>query len=333
MSASHLGSEAGSPPNRWSRIAERGSLWGLRFTAWLFRTAGRGPTLVLVTAIVAYFFLTDRAGRRASAAYLRRVHATEAGRAALGREPTTWDSFLHYRAFALSIVDRLSIWFGRTGDFQLELRGFEAFDRLSEQKRGAIVLGAHLGSFDVMRMLAERHRTVVNVLMFTVNAQRINQIFRELSPDVETHVIHVDPGSVESVFEVRRCLARGEHVAILGDRIEPGDRHRSSRVAFLGGEVELPQAPFLLASLLGCPVLLVVALRRGPQRYEIITEQLAERVVLPRTGREAAVGEWVAKYAARLEHHCERAPFEWFNFFDYWGDDAAREGGPARSRT
>ncbi|HEY8153188.1 MAG TPA: lipid A biosynthesis acyltransferase [Myxococcota bacterium] len=321
MSASSLGSEAASPPNRWVRIAERGSLWGLRFTAWLFRSAGRGPTLVLVTAIVSYFFLTDRAGRRASAAYLRRVYATEAGRAALGRAPTTWDSFLHYRAFALSIVDRLSIWFGKTDDFQLEIHGFEPFDRLAEGKRGAIVLGAHLGSFDVMRMLAERHETVVNVLMFTVNAQRINQIFRELSPEVETHVIHVDPGSVEAVFEVRRCLARGEHVAILGDRMEPGDRHRSCRVPLLGGEVELPQAPFLLASLLGCPVLLVVALRRGPQRYQVFTEQLAEKVQLPRLGREEVVRELLTTYAARLEHHCQRAPYEWFNFYDYWGDD------------
>ena len=308
MSASSFGSEAASHPNRWARIAERGSLWGLRFTAWLFRAAGRGPTLVLVTAIVAYFFLTDRAGRRASAAYLRRVYATEAGRAALGHAPRTWDGFLHYRAFALSIVDRLSIWFGRTDDFEIELHGFGSFDRLAEQKRGAIVLGAHLGSFDVMRMLAVRHRTVVNVLMFTVNAQRINQIFRELSPEVETRVIHVNPASVESVFEVRRCLARGEHVAILGDRIEPGDRHRSCRVPLLGGEVLLPQAPFLLASLLGCPVLLVVALRRGPQRYEVFTEQLAERVSLPRKGREAAVRELLTTYAARLEHHCQRAP-------------------------
>jgi predicted LPLAT superfamily acyltransferase len=321
MSASSLASEAAPRSNRWSRIAERGSLWGLRFTAWLFRAVGRGPTLVLVTAIVAYFFLTDRAGRRASAAYLRRVVATPAGRAALGHAPRTWDSFLHYRAFALSIVDRLAIWFGRTADFELEIHGFEPFDRLAESKRGAIVLGAHLGSFDVMRMLAVRHRTVVNVLMFTVNAQRINQIFRELSPEVETHVIHVDPGSVESVFEVRRCLARGEHVAILGDRIEPGDRQRSSRVAFLGGEVELPQAPFLLASLLGCPVLFVVALRRGPQRYQVFTEQLAERIELPRAGRYAALGELLTTYAARLEHHCLQAPYEWFNFYDYWGED------------
>jgi predicted LPLAT superfamily acyltransferase len=318
MSASSLASEVAPRPNRWTRIAERGSLWGLRFTAWLLRAVGRGPTLVLVTLIVAYFFLTDRAGRRASAAYLRRVYAMPAGRAALGRAPRTWDGFLHYRAFALSIVDRITIWFGRTDDFQLEIHGFEPFDRLAEQRRGAIVLGAHLGSFDVMRMLAVRHRTVVNVLMFTANAQRINQLFRELSPDVETHVIHVDPGSVESVFEVRRCLARGEHVAILGDRIEPGDRQRSSRVKLLGGEVELPQAPFLLASLLGCPVLFVVALRRGPQRYQVFTEQLAERVELPRAGREAALRELLTSYAARLEHHCLQAPYEWFNFYDYW---------------
>ena len=319
-----LGSEGSSRPNRWARTAERGSLWGLRFTSWLFRVSGRGPTLALVTGIVAYFFLTDRAGRRASAAYLRRLHATPGGREALGHAPRLWDSFLHYRAFALSIMDRLSIWFGKTDRFQIEIRGREPFDRLSEEKRGAIVLGAHLGSFDVLRMLAVRRRFVVNVLMFTRNAERINQIFRELSPEVETRVIQVDPGSVGSVFEVRRCLERGEHVAMLGDRIEPGDRNRSSRVPFLGDTVELPQAPILLASLLGCPVFLVVALRRGAQRYEIFTEQLAERIRLPKHEREAAVREHLARYAARLEHYCQRAPFEWFNFYDYWEDDLPR---------
>jgi predicted LPLAT superfamily acyltransferase len=327
MSASSPGPEAASSPQRWTRIAERGSLWGLRFTAWLLRAAGRGPTLVLVTAVAGYFFLTDRAGRRASAAYLRRVYATPAGRAALGRAPRTWESFLHYRAFALAIVDRLSIWFGKTDDFQLELHGFEPFDQLGEQNRGAIVLGAHLGSFDVMRMLAAQHQKVVNVLMFTAHAPHINQVLRELSPEVETHVISVDPGSVEAVFEVRRCLARGEHVAILADRIEPGDRRRASRVPFLGGEALLPQAPFLLASLLGCPVLLVLALRRGPQRYQVFTEVLAEKVQLPRRRREEALGELLTSYAARLEHHCQRAPYEWFNFYDYFSD--FRSDGPA----
>jgi predicted LPLAT superfamily acyltransferase len=279
--------------------------------------------LVLIPFVVGYFFLTDRTGRRASAAYLRRVRATPAGRGALGSGPTPWQSFLRYRAFALAIVDRLSIWFGRSGDFEYEVYGSEHFDRLASEGRGGIVLGAHLGNFDALRLLADRQQTRVNVLMFTAHAPRINAVFRDLSPEVEARVIRARPDSIQAVFEIRSCLERGELVAILGDRVEPGDRRRTSRVPFLGDSVELPQAPFLLAHLLGCPVMLMLALRTGAGRYQVHAEQLAERVRLPRerTDREKQVAEQLTAYAARLEHYCTRYPYQWFNFFDYWGDE------------
>ncbi len=326
MSASSLTS--GAAP-RWSQIAERGSLLGLRFSVWCYRAFGRSVTTVLAHAIVAYFFLTDRAGRRASLAYLRRVHETPEGRAALGRPPDLWQSFLHYRSFALSIVDRVAIWFGHGHEFHYETHGVDRFDRLAEQGRGAIVVGAHLGNFDALRLLAVRARMAVNVLMFTEHARRINAILRELSPEAEARVIRVTPGSVQAVFEVRRCIERGEIVAILGDRVEPTDLGRTGRVRLLGGSVLLPQAPVLLAHLLGCPLMLMIALRRGPGRYEVFAEELAERVRLPRRERAAGVAELLAAYAARLEHHCLRDPFQWFNFFDYWGEAA---GTPAEAR-
>ncbi len=81
--------------------------------------------------------------------------------------------------------------------------GEEHLDRVAEQGRGAILIGAHLGSFDALRLLAERKRSRVNALMFTANAERINALFRELSPDVDTRVIEVDPASVDSVFAIR----------------------------------------------------------------------------------------------------------------------------------
>ena len=125
-----------------------------------------------------------------------------------------------------------------------------------------------------------------------------------------------------AVFEVRRCLDRGEIVAILGDRVEPTDRARTSRVRFLDGDVELPQTPFLLAHLLGCPVVLMIALRQAAGHYEVFAERLAERVRLPRRERDERVRELLQRYAARLEHYCLRSPYQWFNFFDYWGDAA-----------
>lgn len=302
----------------WSRIAERGSLWGMRFTVWCYRRLGRSAGVVLVHAIVAYFYATDRAGRRASRDYLGRIASNAEGRRALARRPGPVASFLHYRAFGLSILDRLAIWAGRARDFRFDVRGDEICDRLAAQHRGAIIIGAHLGSFDALRLLAERQQRRVHVLMYRGHARRINAIFRELSPDVELRVIEIDPHSVSSAFQIRDCVARGEIVCILGDRVEPGDRERTSRVCFLGDPVELPRAPFLLASLLGCPVLLMLACQTGPGRYDVFTEELSDGATCPPGEREKRVTELLTAYAERLEHYCSRYPYQWFNFYDYW---------------
>lgn len=314
-------SDSDPQQGRWSQIAERGSLWGMRFTAWAYRTIGRRPAEVLIHCIVTYFFLTDRSGRRASLAYLRRVYATLEGRRSLGTPPGLWQSFLHYRAFGLSIGDRLAIWFGRSDDFVFDIDDEEYLDRIAESGRGAILVGAHLGSFDALRALAVRKKSTVNVLMFTDHAKRINTLFHELSPEVDARVIAVQPSSIDSVFEIRACIERGELVAILGDRMEPGDQGHSSRVSILGDRVELPLAPYLLANLLGCPVLMLLAVREAPGRYRVFCQKLAERVRLPRGEREKGASELLAAYAQRLEDCATRYPYQWFNFFDYWGDD------------
>jgi predicted LPLAT superfamily acyltransferase len=306
---------------RWSQIAERGSLWGMRFTAWAYRTVGRRPAEALIHLIVTYFFLTDRSGRRASLAYLRRVYATLEGKRRLGRPPGLWQSFLHYRAFGLSIGDRLAIWLGRSDDLVFDIEAEEYLDHITESGRGAILVGAHLGSFDALRALAVRKKSAVNVVMFTNHAQRINTLFRELSPEVDTRVISIRAGSIDSVFEIRACIERGELVAILGDRMEPGDHGHSSRVSILGDWVELPLAPYLLANLLRCPVLMLIAVREAPGRYSVFCQELAEPARLPRGEREKWASELLAAYAGRLEHFATRYPYQWFNFFDYWGDD------------
>lgn len=293
-------------------------MWGLRFTVACYRLFGRPVTGVLVHAIVTYFFLTDRTGRRASLAYLRRVAATPEGARALGRPPGPWTSFQHYRAFALSIFDRVVLWLGREGSFAFRVEGREVFDRLLRPDRGAIVVGAHLGSFDALRALAEHDDRTVNVIMFTRHAPRINAVFREISPRAQLRVIHADPESIDSVLRIKAAVRRGEIVALLGDRPEPGDRNRTCEAELLGGPVHLPTSPYLLAGLLGCPLFFMVALRESGGRYRVFAELLAERVDLPRDERDKRVADLVAAYASRLERYCLRAPLQWFNFYDYW---------------
>lgn len=295
---------------------------GLRITVACYRLFGRPVTLVLVHAIVAYFFLTARTARRASRDYLRRVASAPGGAAALGRSPDLWASFLHFRAFALSIFDRIAFWFGRESGMDFEIDGREEYDRLLLPTRGAIVVGAHLGSFDALRGLASHDGRVVNVLMYTRHAPRINAVFEQLAPGARVRVIQADRHSMDTVLRIRSCIERGEVVAMLGDRVEPSDRGRTGRVSLLGDGVELPEAPYLLAGLLGCPLYFLVALREKASCYRVFAEILAEEADLSPGTREGQVHELMAAYAERLEHYCIKAPYQWFNFFDYWGENA-----------
>jgi predicted LPLAT superfamily acyltransferase len=309
----------------WYEKRERGSTLGMRITIWCYRRLGRPIARLLLYPIVAYFFLTDRAGRRASRRYLERLHADPAGARTLAGPPGRRHVFRHFLEFGRSILDRAGFWLGEPADFHLVIQGLEELERVPEEKRGALVLGAHIGSFDAMRLLAESHSPIaVNVLMFTRHAARINAFLDGLSErssrgSLPVRVIDVVPNSFQHVTEARRCVERGEVVAILADRVPPGEASRVSKVQLLGGTALLPHGPFKLAALLGCPVLLMIGLRERDKAYAIHVERFADHVELPREGRGAALDALCQAYADRLASYCVRAPYQWFNFYDFWG--------------
>jgi predicted LPLAT superfamily acyltransferase len=120
------------------------------------------------------------------------------------------------------------------------------------------------------------------------------------------------------MLRVKECLERGEVVGILADRIY-GDEP-SQWLPFLGRAAKFSLSPMRLAAITGAPVVLMFGLFRGGRRYEIIFEPLGEQCF---EGVECSVPPVPARalqyYVERLEHHARRAPYNWFNFYDYWG--------------
>ena len=309
----------------WHQRAERGSTLALRVSVWLYRNLGRGVARVLVAPIVAYFYATGAAARRASLEFLRHVHASPGGTRALPTPPGQRDVFRHFLAFGVSILDRIGFWLGRLSDYRLEVKGDEYLQRVIADRRGALVLGSHLGSFDAMRLLATTSPLPISVLMYTEHAARINDLFDRLAAAsaptlARVRVIPVRGDGFDHVLTARACVERGEVVAILADRTPPSGVGRHCEVAFLGGRAAIPQGPFRLAAALGCPLLFMVALRTGERAYEIDVEWIADRVVLPRKEREAALTALCQDYADRLAAHCLRAPHQWFNFYEFFRD-------------
>ncbi len=306
------------PPNRdadWASASERGSPLGLRFLVWCLRRIGDAPVRLLLVPIASYYCLFGGSARRASGIYLSRVDRVRGGS---GGPPRFRDSYRHFLTFAELIVDRVFFWMGAHENFEIVIRGREQMERHLENGRGAFLVGAHLGSFDVLRVVARDAGIPVNVLMFTANAERINETLQALDPSANVRVIDANSTSVHVAFEIRRCVERGEFVAVLADRLQPGRRNRMTYVNFLGEPAAFPESPFLLSIVMGLPVVLTLALKTGPRTYEAIFETLAEGEVVSAQDRRKVLRERIETFAARLEHYCKEAHFQWFNFYDFW---------------
>lgn len=298
----------------WEHQRERSTPFMLALLIRLARWFGRAPTRLLLYPIVAYFLLTGGAAREASRQYLRR---------ALGREPTWLDGARHFFAFAACALDRV-FFLGEGRRPPVTVLGDPRVREIALSGSGAVLLVSHLGSFEALRINGARdHKVPIRILMDRAHNPMITRMMEALNPELAAGVIDAAQGGPELVLALKQALAAGHVVGIMGDRPRAGERTMTAE--FLGGQVELPASPWILAGALGVPVLLGFGIYRGAHGYECYHEVFSERLSLPRATREAALTDCAQRYAARLEHYARLAPYNWFNFYDYWSDEAAAD--------
>ncbi|WP_018137729.1 MULTISPECIES: lipid A biosynthesis acyltransferase [unclassified Thioalkalivibrio] len=294
----------------WFSQGERGSPLALRIILWVALHLGRPAGRVLLYPITAYFLLFAPKSRGSSRDYLRRV---------LGREPRLREIARHFHSFAAVILDRVFLLAGKDECLDLQVHDREIFLEHVESGHGALLLGAHLGSFEALRVLAVgKNDFPVRVLMYRNHNQRITQLLEALNPEIAATVIPL--GDTETLLHARDCLEQGGIVATLADRVAESDKMVECR--FLGGRAFFPQGPLLMAAVLKVPVILCFGLYRGGNRYDIVFERFADVIEAPRGRREEALAEWVQRYADRLEARVREAPYNWFNFYDFWNDSS-----------
>ncbi|MFO1035841.1 MAG: acyltransferase [Geminicoccaceae bacterium] len=299
----------------WASRPERGSSTLLDFMLWLVRHGGLAIAELLLYPIALYFFLVVGEARRASAAYLTRV---------LGRPPRLGERFRHFLTFAMTILDRAMLRLGRLDLFNVEVQGLEVVERLVGEERGFILLGAHVGCFEVFRAVGERHCPVpVHLAMYEPSAPLLNGFLGRLAPDVRVIAI----GAPDAALRVKEAVDAGGIVGILGDRaVGPG---RMASTEFLGTVALVPTGPLALAAAVGAPVVLFFGLHTGHRRYRVELELLAERVILRRGARESELAGWAQRYMRAVETRCRAHPFNWFNFYDFWDPTAGAGRRPA----
>ena len=292
----------------WLEQRERGNLFAMRLMTWITRALGRRAGRALLLPICAYFVAFTPRARRASRAYLGRVLAAPVGLRQV---------FRHFHVFASTLLDRVEMLSQGGSRFEIRVHGLEAVEAILARGRGCLLIGSHLGSVEILRAFGERHQKLtINLVMHEGNARSTSRWLRQMAPELAHRII--SPGEAGTLLRVRECLQRGEVVAMLGDR--PFGSERTTRCEFLGVNARFPSGPMLAAAVLGVPVVAFFCLYESHLRYDVHFEVLAERVELGAERRDVALVPWIERYVRQLEAHARRAPYNWFNFYDFWQD-------------
>jgi predicted LPLAT superfamily acyltransferase len=287
-------------PAAWTTHAERGTVPLIRLAVWLVLRLPRWAMQALLTPVCLYFFVSSLNAGAASRTFLAR---------ALGRRPTALERWRHYRTFATCLLDRVLLLNGRVGLFDVRVHGEREISAIATTGAGGFLIGAHLGNFEVVRAAGHRFGVVrTALLMYEDNARKTNAVLNALNPRLAMQVIGL--GRPGAMLAVKDRLEEGYLIGMLADRSLAGER--CVDVDFLGAPARFPLGPFRMAAILRKPVLLMLGVYRGGRRYDIHFEVLAANPA------EEPLEAVLRRYVARLEDHCRRAPFNWFNFYDFW---------------
>ena len=216
------------------------------------------------------------------------------------------------------MVDRIEVWGGTSWTTNVTWHGLQHFDCLQEQD-GAVLMSAHIGNLDALRVAAKTEtEKEIKALVYTKNSDHYMKVLNIVNPDALKDVVPIQNIDISTMLKLRNLIDEGNALGLVADRVTEGSPGRVIEVPFLGDLAPFPQGPWILASLLGCPVYTIFCVRAERNRYDVFIEPFADKITLPGKQRETKLHDWICSYALNLEKYCCRFPHHWFNFYDFW---------------
>ncbi|MDR2053567.1 MAG: hypothetical protein LBP80_09145, partial [Treponema sp.] len=295
----------------WSEYREEtAGYWHVKLILIFFRILPVVLLRVIALGVSFFYYIFSERARTESRRYLERIDAQRRYSRGAGQKPLY--PLAHIAAFSLSLIEKVEAWGGKAlfnrVHFQEDDTG-ELIDGL-ESGRGALLLTSHLGNIEFIRALAGFSRTGVSrnvpvtVLADLSVTGHFNRMIRELNPESGIQIVNVDEVGPGTVILLQDRIARGEMVAIAGDRTSANTRNKYFHLPFLGREAPFAYGSFLLAALLNAPSYFVFALRQKDlslgSQYDIHIHKVPVAFDCPRKERERRMEQLARLFAGWL---------------------------------
>ncbi len=297
-----------TPERAWTGRT-RGGHFGNAVFAWLARSFGSRPALVLLVFVAAWFVVGSGEGRRASIDLRRRLHGRSNPFVEL------WWAYRHFFVYGKTLLERL-VFLQRGGELpQSESIGYDNVREVVEGDEGMLMVSAHFGDWSAASRGVAVHGRKLSVVAARGMGIGPHQVLRDAS-SAGYELIDAEADAASVGMGVAAALTRGGAVALLGDRLLA---EKGVGVPFLGGEARFPTGLWGISMVTGAPAVVFFAVpdREGHFQNYLYGPIRVPRV--PREERQEVLRHAVAQFAGYLEECVRAHPFHWGNFYDFWG--------------
>lgn len=282
----------------------RGTLVGFKIYVFIIKKFGLYAAYFVLLFVAAYFILFSFHSTKSTYYLFRKRLKYSVVSSAL-------NVYWSYFTFGRIQLDRIAITSGLRDKFTFEFDGVENIEALLAQKKGGILLTAHIGNFNLAKhFFEERHSdAVVNLVITDFEHRQIKNYLDSVTGRSEVKII-VLKEDLSHVFHMKEALANNELLVFAADRYLK--HSKTFKTEFLGEKVKFPQGPFKLAARNEIPVLFVHLMRENNFHYHFYAR--------PYKPEKISAQEILKAYLEDLEKMVRKYPHQWYNYYDYWND-------------
>lgn len=282
----------------------KGTVLGYRIFVFLIQKAGVKSAYVLLYLVASYYFLFLKKSNRAIFYYFKE-------RLYYSNFQAKKMVFKSYYTFGQTIIDKISISAGMRNKFTYEFDGIEILKKLLAEKKGGVLISAHVGNFEIAEHFLGDIDLEFQINLVTTDLEHsaIKNYLESVTqkPTVKFIIIKDD---LSHIFEINAALANNELVCFTGDRYFEGTKSLSTEI--LGKEANFPAGPFLIASRLKVPVVFVYVMKEPNLHYHLYAREA--------TVKHRDEKGLLKEYVKSVESILQKYPLQWFNYFDFWND-------------
>lgn len=283
----------------------RGTPLGYRIFVWVLKTFGVLPAYFLLRVVVLYYlFFSYKASRQIYLLYRQKL--------GYGRFSSLLKLYNNYFLLGQSIIDKVVLMSGIKNKFSFHFDGEENLLKITDMKKGGILLSAHIGNWDVAGHLFTRLQTPINIVLYDAEHERIKEYLEGVTGKRNMNII-VIKDDLSHIYAISNAFEKNELVCMHADRFLPGNKTVTTK--FLGQDAKFPMGPFLLAATFKVPVSYVFACKEDKLHYHLFASEIKD---YSNFGKEEMIAGMLSDYAGEMEQKIKKYPEQWFNYFNFW---------------